>query len=117
MTFVTRLLQLFEGVLIAFDAIRANKVRAALTILGIAVGVFVVTAISAAVHGINARRREGDRARGADDVLRHQVARLSSTAATAPRTLPVAPQSRRSRMEEAEAIARAAVGASRRSRT
>jgi putative ABC transport system permease protein len=42
-----------EGVLIALDAIRANKARAALTILGIAVGVFVVTAMSAAVHGIN----------------------------------------------------------------
>ncbi len=44
---------LIEGVFIAFDAIRANKVRAGLTILGIAVGVFVVTAMSAAVHGIN----------------------------------------------------------------
>ncbi|HEX5831938.1 MAG TPA: ABC transporter permease [Gemmatimonadaceae bacterium] len=49
-----RLHTLGEGVLIAFDAIRANKVRAGLTILGIAVGVFVVTAMSAAVHGINA---------------------------------------------------------------
>ncbi|HEU4628730.1 MAG TPA: ABC transporter permease [Gemmatimonadaceae bacterium] len=45
---------LFEGVVIALDAIRSNKVRAGLTILGIAVGVFVVTAMSAAVHGINA---------------------------------------------------------------
>jgi putative ABC transport system permease protein len=44
---------LFEGVVIALDAIRSNKVRAGLTILGIAVGVFVVTAMSAAVHGIN----------------------------------------------------------------
>ena len=43
-----------EGVGIAFDAIRANKVRAGLTILGIAVGVFVVVVISAAIHGINA---------------------------------------------------------------
>jgi putative ABC transport system permease protein len=43
-----------EGIGIAFDAIRANKVRAALTILGVAVGVFVVVALSAAVHGINA---------------------------------------------------------------
>jgi putative ABC transport system permease protein len=43
----------FEGVGIAFDAIRANKVRAGLTILGVAVGVFVVVAMSAAVHGIN----------------------------------------------------------------
>lgn len=49
-----RLHNLVEGVLIAFDAIRANKIRAGLTILGIAIGVFVVTAMSAAVHGINA---------------------------------------------------------------
>jgi putative ABC transport system permease protein len=49
-----RLHAIVEGVRIAFDAIRANKVRAGLTILGIAVGVFVVTAMSAAVHGINA---------------------------------------------------------------
>jgi putative ABC transport system permease protein len=48
------LYQLTEGILIAFDAIRTNKVRAGLTILGIAVGVFVVTVMSAAVHGINA---------------------------------------------------------------
>src|SRR5919199_4117285 len=49
----TRLLALGEGVGIALDSLRANKVRAALTILGIAVGVFVVVVISAAIHGIN----------------------------------------------------------------
>ncbi len=43
-----------EGVTIAIDSIRSNKVRAGLTILGIAVGVFVVVVISAAIHGINA---------------------------------------------------------------
>ena len=48
-----RLHVLREGVTIAIDSIRANKVRAGLTILGIAVGVFVVVVISAAVHGIN----------------------------------------------------------------
>jgi putative ABC transport system permease protein len=42
-----------EGISIAFSAIRENKVRAALTILGVAVGVFVVVTLSAAVHGIN----------------------------------------------------------------
>jgi putative ABC transport system permease protein len=42
-----------EGVMIALDALRANRVRAALTILGIAIGVFVVVIISAAIHGIN----------------------------------------------------------------
>jgi putative ABC transport system permease protein len=54
MNLPTRLAGMFEGVLIALDAIRSNKVRAGLTILGIAVGVFVVTVMSAAVHGINA---------------------------------------------------------------
>src|SRR5206468_595785 len=49
-----RLHILREGVTIALDSIRANKVRAGLTILGIAVGVFVVVVMSAAVHGINA---------------------------------------------------------------
>ena len=48
-----KLFNIFEGVVIALDAIRSNKVRAGLTILGIAVGVFVVTVMSAAVHGIN----------------------------------------------------------------
>ncbi|MEQ1692379.1 MAG: ABC transporter permease [Gemmatimonas sp.] len=48
-----RLFAVSEGVRIAIDACRANKVRAGLTILGIAVGVFVVVAISAAIHGIN----------------------------------------------------------------
>jgi putative ABC transport system permease protein len=53
MNFLNRFYTLFEGVVIAFDSIRTNKVRAGLTILGIAVGVFVVTVMSAAVHGIN----------------------------------------------------------------
>lgn len=45
---------LLEGVGIALESIKANRVRAALTILGVAVGVFVVVVISAAIHGINA---------------------------------------------------------------
>ena len=50
---LARLKPLGEGVVIAIDALRANKVRAALTILGIAIGVFVVVIMSAAIHGIN----------------------------------------------------------------
>ena len=53
MSFGARLFTIFEGVGIAFESIRANKVRASLTILGVAVGVFVVVAMSSAVHGIN----------------------------------------------------------------
>jgi putative ABC transport system permease protein len=42
-----------EGVSIALDAIRSNKGRAALTIMGVAVGVFVVVALSSVVRGVN----------------------------------------------------------------
>jgi putative ABC transport system permease protein len=45
--------RLGEGVGIALDSIRANKVRAALTILGVAIGVTVVIAMGAAITGIN----------------------------------------------------------------
>ena len=53
MSLGARLFTIFEGVGIAFESIKANKVRASLTILGVAVGVFVVVAMSSAVHGIN----------------------------------------------------------------
>ncbi len=46
------ILLVLEGVGMAFDAIRENKVRAALTIAGVAVGVFVVVAMGAVVNGI-----------------------------------------------------------------
>ena len=42
-----------EGVGIAIDSLRGNKTRAALTILGIAIGVMVVMAMAATVKGIN----------------------------------------------------------------
>ena len=41
----------FEGVGIAIDALRSNKVRAALTILGIVIGVTVVITMAAAIGG------------------------------------------------------------------
>lgn len=41
-----------EGIGIALEAIRANKVRATLTIAGVAIGVFVVVAMGATVHGM-----------------------------------------------------------------
>ena len=47
-----KILMSLEGAVIAIDSLRANKVRAALTISGVAVGVFVVVAMGAAVHGI-----------------------------------------------------------------
>jgi putative ABC transport system permease protein len=48
-----RLLATVEGIYIALDAIKSNRIRAALTIMGVALGVFVVVAMGATIHGIN----------------------------------------------------------------
>ena len=53
MRLLTKITHGLEGVSIALDAIRSNKGRAALTILGVAVGVFVVVALSSVVRGVN----------------------------------------------------------------
>ena len=42
---------LLEGVGIALDSLRASKARAALTILGVAIGVMVVMVIGAIISG------------------------------------------------------------------
>jgi putative ABC transport system permease protein len=47
-----RLSHLAEGVAIALDAIRANKLRSALTILGVVIGVTTVMAVASLVQGI-----------------------------------------------------------------
>lgn len=65
MRLTDRLFALFEGVGIALEAIRSNRVRAALTIGGVAIGVFVVVAMAAAVHGITASFRQDVEAIGA----------------------------------------------------
>src|SRR5205823_4218140 len=50
---MTSMTPLLEGVGIALDSLRANKVRAALTILGVAIGVMVVMVIGAMISGFN----------------------------------------------------------------
>lgn len=52
MRMIDRLLMVLEGIGMALEAIRANRVRAALTIAGVAIGVFVVVAMGATVHGV-----------------------------------------------------------------
>lgn len=49
----SRLARLIEGIGIALDSVRAAKGRAALTILGVAIGVMVVIAMASMITGIN----------------------------------------------------------------
>jgi putative ABC transport system permease protein len=53
MSVLTNALHALEGVTIAMESIRANKARAAQTIMGVAIGVFVVVALSSVVRGVN----------------------------------------------------------------
>ena len=53
-----------EGVGIALDSLRANKTRAALTILGVTIGVAVVVTMAATVEGINSSVEESIRSSG-----------------------------------------------------
>ena len=55
-----------EGLLIAWDAIRANKMRAALTTLGIIIGIVSVTLMGAAIDGLNRSFRQSVSVLGAD---------------------------------------------------
>ena len=58
---------LHEGVKIALDSVRTNKVRSGLTILGVAIGVGVVVMISALVTGIRTSVMEGFESAGPDN--------------------------------------------------
>jgi putative ABC transport system permease protein len=53
-----------EGVWIGLSALRQNKVRAGLTVLGVAIGVLVVMVIAAVIQGINASFTEAIEAAG-----------------------------------------------------
>lgn len=55
-----------EGLLIAFRALRANKVRTSLTMLGIFIGITVVVLMSTAIKGINNSFQNGISALGSD---------------------------------------------------
>lgn len=61
--------ELFEGLWIALDAIRANKLRAALTTLGIVVGIVTVSLMAAAIDGLNQAFIKSISAIGADVVF------------------------------------------------
>jgi putative ABC transport system permease protein len=47
-----------EGLLVAFDSLRSNKVRSGLTILGVTIGVMVVLVMAAMVQGLNSSFRD-----------------------------------------------------------
>ncbi len=61
---MNKLATLLEGVRIAFEALRANKLRASLTILGVSIGVAVVVAMASVITGIRSSITESFSAAG-----------------------------------------------------
>lgn len=68
---------LWEGIRIALDAIRANKVRAGLTIIGVGIGVSVVVTMAALITGIRSSVLEAFESAGPTNF---QVVRFDFTA-------------------------------------
>ena len=64
---MSRLSTLDEGVSIALDSIRANKIRSSLTILGVSIGVGVAMMIAAMVTGIRESIMDGFEAAGPEN--------------------------------------------------
>lgn len=64
----TYLFELKEGLLISLRAIRANKVRAILTTLGIVIGVASVVLMSTAIKGIDNAFQKGVSSLGSDNL-------------------------------------------------
>jgi putative ABC transport system permease protein len=60
---------LTEGLRIAWEALRANKLRSSLTVLGVAVGVSVVVAIAALITGIKSSVMEAFQSQGPNNFL------------------------------------------------
>ena len=58
--------ELREGLFIAWDAIRANKLRSWLTTLGIVIGIVSVTLMGAAIDGLNRAFHKSISTMGAD---------------------------------------------------
>lgn len=68
---------LWEGIKIALEAIRANKVRAALTIVGVGIGVSVVVTMAALITGIRSSVLEAFESAGPENFV---VVRFDFTA-------------------------------------
>ena len=60
------LIEIKEGLAIAWDAIRANKLRSVLTTLGIIIGIVTVTSMATAIDALNRAFHDSISVMGAD---------------------------------------------------
>ena len=66
-------MEIFEGLGIAWDAIRANKMRSILTTLGIIIGVVTVTLMGTAIDSMNRAFHKSISVIGADTLFVNRI--------------------------------------------
>jgi putative ABC transport system permease protein len=76
---VNYLIEIKEGLAIAWDAIRANKLRSVLTTLGIIIGIVTVTSMATAIDALNRAFHDSISVMGADVLYVSQHNRLNHT--------------------------------------
>jgi len=64
--------KLWEEVLLALDTLRKNKLRSALTILGIVIGITTVITVTAVINGLNENVLGGIRSLGSDTIIAYR---------------------------------------------
>ena len=65
-------LKLWEEVFLALDTLRKNKLRSALTILGIVIGIITVITVTAVINGLNENVLGGIRELGSDTIIAYR---------------------------------------------
>jgi putative ABC transport system permease protein len=65
-------LKLWEEVRLALDTLRKNKLRSALTILGIVIGITTVITVTAVINGLNENVLGGIRSLGSDTIIAYR---------------------------------------------
>src|ERR1700730_4742007 len=65
-------LRLWEEVLLALDTLRKNRLRSALTILGIVIGITTVITVTAVINGLNENVLGGIRELGSDTIIAYR---------------------------------------------
>ena len=96
-----------EGILIAFDSLRANKLRSALTILGVVIGVSTVMAMASIVQGIQTQIFSAINAAAPNTfyVMRHNFTTRPVDPNNPPYDIRIRPPMRESDMEAVKRLA------------
>ena len=72
--------EVFENLSVAFDTLRARKVRSGLTILGVVIGVTTVIAVASIIDGLNGEIKERVQRLGSNTLFVTRIPPAQNTA-------------------------------------